>query len=120
MLIEDNAPSRRILARVLEAQGYEVAEVGTGSEGLLALETGPAPAVVLTDVQLPDLDGREIALAARQLDPVPFVALITGWPVGDEPGGAIGSSPAVDHVFLKPVRLDDLLARLDEALGRPA
>jgi DNA-binding NarL/FixJ family response regulator len=62
VLIVDDHPSFRMTARaVLEAEGFEV--VGEAEDGASALEAaeGLRPDVVLLDVQLPDIDGFEVA-----------------------------------------------------------
>ena len=57
------------MARFLEAEGYAVTLAFDGTTALEALESGPPPDFVLTDLRLPDLDGRELARSARQLVP---------------------------------------------------
>lgn len=111
LLVDDHDLGRRTLARLLEALGFDVTSVVDGTSALEALRTAPEPDYVLTDVRLPDFDGREVVHAARQLVPTPRIALITGWDI--EPGepDRIG----VDWVFLKPVNIQDLVAKLQEA-----
>ena len=116
LLVDDNAEGRRALARLLELYGFEVTAVADGASALAALGDSPPPDVVLTDLILPDIDGREIARIARDLVPTPAVVMITGWDFGsdliDHPG------PGVDLVFLKPLNVGDLVAKLNEV--RPA
>ena len=66
VLIVDDHPSFRLTARaLLEAEGFEV--VGEAADGASALEAAAElrPDVVLLDVQLPDLDGFEVATRLR-------------------------------------------------------
>lgn len=63
----------------MEASGYTVTAVVDGASALRVMASELPPDYLLTDMQLPDLDGREVALRARQLKPPPTVALITGW-----------------------------------------
>jgi len=79
LLVEDNEAAGKGLARLLEAAGFEVTNVADGASASLVLTTGVPPHYVLTDLQLPDMDGREVALLARGLEPRPRVGLITGW-----------------------------------------
>ena len=69
LLVDDNEASQRGLARFLEAEGYAVTLAFDGTSALEALEAGPPPDFVLTDLRLPDLDGREVARPARRLVP---------------------------------------------------
>ncbi|MFO0907767.1 MAG: response regulator [Isosphaeraceae bacterium] len=80
LLVEDNEAASKGLARLLEASGYDVTSATTGEEALAHLQGSP-PDFLLTDLQLPDIDGRELALKARELSPPPRVILITGWDV---------------------------------------
>lgn len=76
VLIVDDHPSFRISARrVLQDAGYDVvAEAGDGASAITVAKE-LRPAVVLLDIQLPDLDGFEVALRlTRDLDP-PAVVL---------------------------------------------
>src|SRR3954447_4952824 len=76
ILIVDDHPSFRASARaLLEADGYEV--VGEAVDGLSAVESALAllPDVVLLDVQLPDIDGFEVAQRLRDHAGGPAVVL---------------------------------------------
>ncbi|HWE39810.1 MAG TPA: response regulator [Isosphaeraceae bacterium] len=115
LLVEDNPEGSAALERVLSIKGYEVVVAPDCAAALEALDDGPAFDFVLTDLLLPGGDGREVARAARELDPPPRIALITGWTLDAPP--LDGDVPEVDHVFLKPL---DVRALLAEFLDPPA
>src|SRR2546425_6781265 len=76
VLIVDDHPSFRASARtLLEAEGYEI--VGEAKDGAGAVSAAKAlrPDLVLLDVQLPDLDGFEVADLLCKLDDPPAVVL---------------------------------------------
>ncbi len=76
MLIVDDHPSFRSSARrVLEDAGYDVIGEAPDGESGLAAARSLHPAVVLLDVQLPDRDGFEIALALTSEDGAPAVVM---------------------------------------------
>lgn len=78
VLIVDDHPSFRASARVLlEAEGFEV--VGEAADGAGALtEAGRLhPEVVLLDVQLPDIDGFDVAARLTGIDGAPVVILVS-------------------------------------------
>jgi DNA-binding NarL/FixJ family response regulator len=94
VLIVDDHPSFRTSARrTLEDAGYEV--VGEAHDGESALDAARdlRPAVVLLDVQLPDIDGFEVALRLTAEDRAPAVVL-TSSRDGGEFGGMIARSGA--------------------------
>jgi CheY-like chemotaxis protein len=112
LLVEDNEAARRGLAKLLEARGFDVTTVRDGASALRALETCPPPDYLLTDLRLPDLDGREVALRARQLIPDLRTGLITGWDL--EPDQDIQATWGIDWVLHKPVDLQVLIQKLNE------
>ena len=61
LIVDDHAGFRSLARRLLDAAGFEV--VGEAEDGASALESARRlrPAIVLLDVQLPDLDGFEVA-----------------------------------------------------------
>lgn len=121
LIVDDSAEGRRGLARLLELHGFEVRAVADGTEALEALRESPPPDAVLTDLMLPDLDGREVARAAGALEPRPFIGLITGWSLAEEDPEL--ARLGVDRVFLKPLDVRGLvevlrLALADRSAGR--
>ena len=110
LLVDDNEATQRGLARLLEAEGYAVTLAFDGASALEALQVGPPPDFVLTDLRLPDLDGREVARSARRLVPPPRVALITGWDLDTEP--ETPDSWGIEWYFQKPLNVRDLIEKL--------
>jgi DNA-binding NarL/FixJ family response regulator len=94
ILIVDDHPSFRVSARrILEDAGYEV--VGEASDGHAGLRAARSlrPAVVLLDVQLPDLDGFEVA-AQLTTDEHPPAVVMTSSRDGSDFGGLVARSGA--------------------------
>jgi len=85
LLIEDNEQNRYLATFLLQARGWEVVHAADGPTGLmLADEIGPA--LILLDIQLPGMDGYEIARKLRtnpELDAVPIVAVTSYAMAGD-------------------------------------
>ena len=121
LLVEDNEAASTGLSKLLQAHGFAVETARDGRSAITILESGTPPDILLTDMQLPDLDGRELALLARRLVPPPLTALITGWDVDSSVGEP--SDWGIDWVFAKPVNVQDLVATLrsgrDRAAARP-
>ncbi|WP_406700564.1 response regulator [Singulisphaera sp. Ch08] len=112
LLVEDNDAASKGLSKFLIAMGFEVQVVTDGASAIEALRTSPPPDFVLTDLRLPDLDGREVALTARQLVPPPRIALITGWDL--ERDLFDRASWGIDWIFTKPLDVNQLLLKLRE------
>jgi len=118
LLVDDEAPITRMMRRNLEATGqFEVRDI---NDPTMALATAREfrPDLVFLDVMMPEKDGGELAADFKDdpvLSAVPIIFL-TGIVSRDEvkpTGSVIG-----EHICLaKPVKLDDLLACIDEQLG---
>jgi len=78
LLVDDSAFFRNMLAPVLKAAGYKVRVAPSAQEGLAALRSGQAFDVVLTDIEMPDMNGFEFAETIRadsHLSTMPIIAL---------------------------------------------
>jgi CheY-like chemotaxis protein len=83
LLIEDDAPIRRIVSRMLEISGYSVTQAANGADGLRLWREQGAD-VVLTDIQMPGMNGVEVIVQLRALAPeLPVVAMSGGDHAGD-------------------------------------
>jgi two-component system, chemotaxis family, sensor kinase CheA len=78
LLVDDSAFFRNMLAPVLKAAGYRVRVAPNAQEGLSALRSGQVFDVVLTDIEMPDMNGFEFAETIRadqHLSSMPIIAL---------------------------------------------
>ena len=78
LLVDDSAFFRNMLAPVLKAAGYRVRVAPNAQEGLAALRSGQSFDVVLTDIEMPDMNGFEFAETIRadaHLAAMPIIAL---------------------------------------------
>jgi two-component system, chemotaxis family, sensor kinase CheA len=78
LLVDDSAFFRNMLAPVLKAAGYRVRVAPNAQEGLAALRSGQSFDVVLTDIEMPDMNGFEFAETIRadqNLSSMPIIAL---------------------------------------------
>ena len=92
LIVDDSTEGRHSLGRLLELHGFEVACVADGSSALAHLRTGPVPDAVLTDLFLPDLDGRVGAL------PVEAVHCEREAPFGRPPGKIADAQHRILHM----------------------
>ena len=66
LIVDDNVAACHALAKFLDHSGFAVTVATDGATAFAAMDTPPAPEFVLTDLLLPDTDGRDIAGRARQ------------------------------------------------------
>ncbi len=97
LLVDDNHELRRALARQLTSLGHTVESFGDPLEALAALPTlSPAPDVLITDVIMPGLNGRQLAVEARAHLPRLPVLFISGY-TSDVLGDVGGEGEALLH-----------------------
>ncbi len=65
LIVDDDAPIRALLRRILEEDGHQIREAANGEIGLLLYREAPAD-LVITDILMPERDGMEVTLALTQ------------------------------------------------------
>ncbi len=79
LVVEDIALIRMTTVEMVEEIGFAVAEAGAGLEALSLLESDPAIGVLLTDLGLPGMSGRELVEKALQMRPDLKVVVVSGY-----------------------------------------
>jgi len=114
MVVDDDEGMRHILLMALSRMGYEAVAASSGTEALnLLLKSSFA--LVLTDLEMPGMDGWNLAYRVKERFPGLPVVLITGYAKKDVMERMKGSS--VDDVIFKPFRLEDILKTAEKMLG---
>jgi CheY-like chemotaxis protein/anti-sigma regulatory factor (Ser/Thr protein kinase) len=121
LLVDDDPLLLKSLQDILESDGHSVRTADGGQAGidefLAALARTEPFAAVVTDLGMPNVDGRAVASVIKAAAPRTPVVLLTGWGHGLQ-GDKMPEY--VDHVLSKPPRLADLRAVLaDIASARP-
>ena len=118
LVVDDDPVLRDSLANTLRDEGHRVTLAGGGQEGIdlfRSAQQGAEPFdVVLTDLGMPYVDGRQVAAAVRTAAPRTPIILLTGW---GQQMGAENDVPEVSRVLGKPPRLRELRAALAELTG---
>ena len=108
LIVEDNEMNMKLVRDILQATGYTPVEASSGEQALtLAAET--APALVLMDIQLPDLDGAEALRRLRSDERtvgIPVLALTAQAMQGDRERFL---AAGFDGYLSKPIDVDQLL-----------
>jgi len=112
LIIDDEAPILRILRSALKADGYQVAEASTGAEAL-SLVAQRTPDVIVLDLGLPDMDGKDIIQKLREWCDAPIVVLSARH---DETERIAALDEGADDYVTKPFHMGELQARLRAAL----
>jgi CheY-like chemotaxis protein/anti-sigma regulatory factor (Ser/Thr protein kinase) len=118
LVVDDDPLVLKALRDTLEVSGHKVTTADGGQAGIdrfrQALDATEPFAVVITDLGMPYVDGRQVATAVKQASPTTPVIMLTGWGqrMADQ-----GDLPAhVDRVLSKPPKLRELNAALVQCL----
>ena len=111
LVVDDDTRTARQLAQLLREDGYDVEVAGDGAAAVGRLSRLPLPDVLITDLQLPHVDGGAVARYARTGKPNIHVFFVTGYPHLAEP--KLGRPGADAVVFTKPLDYDALRTELD-------
>ncbi len=111
LYIEDNRDNRVLVRRVLEAEGYQVLDAPDGPTGI-EVARSERPALILMDINLPEVDGYEVTGRLKAIDDlrdVPIIALTANVMKGDrEKTLQAGCSGYIQ----KPIDIDLLPAQI--------
>ncbi|TDD54366.1 response regulator transcription factor [Saccharopolyspora elongata] len=116
LLVEDDDGVADALVDVLAAHGHQPTRVSRGADALTRHRDHD---LVLLDLGLPDADGLDVLRKLRRVGPIPVVVLTAR---GEERMVVRGLRSGADDYLVKPVRMAELLARIDAVArrGRPA
>jgi two-component system response regulator MprA len=109
LVVDDDPPLRRMLARTLAAEGYEVTVAGDGGAAMVSVERA-VPDVIVLDVAMPGLDGLTVARRLRGKGlPTPILMLTARDAVPDR---VAGLEAGADDYLVKPFAVQELIARV--------
>jgi two-component system response regulator MprA len=117
LVVDDDAPIRRMLDRTLAAEGYAVEAAADGGEALAAVERS-VPDLIVLDVAMPGLDGLAVCRRLRAKGHATPVLLLTAR--DDVADRVAGLDAGADDYLVKPFATDELLARIRALLRRHA
>ena len=114
LLIDDDVELVRLLAQLFTREGIALRSATTGAAGLDGLN--PAPSLVLLDLMLPDMHGKEVFRRLRERMPDLPVIMLTA--KGDPLDRVIGLELGADDYVPKPFDPRELIARVRTVLRR--
>jgi two-component system, cell cycle response regulator DivK len=115
LLIEDNEQNRYLVTFLLEKHGYTVVPAATGREALDLVRT-LSPAIILLDIQLPEMNGYAIARALRSapaLATIPIIA-VTSYAMPGDRESALAAG--CDGYVEKPIDPDSFVSEIQRFL----
>lgn len=118
LVIDDDARSASLLARMLRSDGYETEVANDGALAIARLTRDPLPDVVITELHLPHADGLAVARYARSRYAEVVIVFLTAYP-----HALVGTTRSDDEpivLLTKPLDYAELLVRLAALPHGPA
>jgi two-component system, chemotaxis family, chemotaxis protein CheY len=115
LIVEDNADSREMLSFILRYEGYKVITASDGSEGLSQVKN-VQPDLIISDLEMPNLDGIEMVKSLRHLpegEKVPILILSAYDSESLNQAIEVGATQAMR----KPIEVDSLVSTVKGLLN---
>jgi DNA-binding response OmpR family regulator len=116
LVIEDDPNTAKLVVLYLEKEGYAAVQAHDGRSGL-HLAAKYAPALIILDLMLPEMDGWEVCRQLRKSSDVPVIMLTAR---GEEVDRVSGLTLGADDYVVKPFSPRELVARVQAVLRRTA
>ena len=124
LVVDDDLVLNESLRSALQQEGHHVTAAGGGQAGIDAFRSARQMHepfdIVITDLGMPNVDGRQVVDSVRATTPGTPIIMLTGW--GQQPLSDSERTPQVDRLLSKPPRLQELrtaLAELTAGRGAP-
>ena len=116
-VIDDDESVRQTVGRILSSAGYAVVDAADGAKGLEAVER-TSPAMIITDIVMPNREGIETILEAKRRFPgIPIVAISGGGRSGPQSFLELARKLGADDCVAKPFRPSELLDKVAHLLA---
>jgi DNA-binding NtrC family response regulator len=110
LVVDDEDGVRSVATRILQRSGYEVLTAGGGEEALALLGNEPDVDLLLTDVIMPRMSGKELATRLATAHPGVRVLYMSGYT------DRLVGIDELDHLLEKPFRRETLIAAVERVL----
>ncbi len=115
LIVDDDAAGRTLLEEILTGAGYQVRQAAGGEVALTQAATDP-PDVILLDLLMPGMDGLEVCRRLKEDSATSAVPVIVVTALGQVAAKEASLTTGADDFVTKPVRPDDLRARVQAML----
>lgn len=119
LVAEDSLVQAKLLERLLQRRGYRVTAASNGARALAAARLDP-PGVVISDVQMPEMDGYQLCAAIKADERLRRAPVILLSSLTDPLDILRGLEAGADNYVVKPYDEDYLVTRLEQALASDA
>ena len=116
LIIDDSATMIMSVKSILEMGGFEVETAGDGAEGLAKLKAGSKPDLIITDINMPNMDGLELIKGVRSQPGFNFTPILTLTTESDTAKRDEAKKLGATGWIVKPVTGPDLIKVIKQVL----
>jgi len=116
MTVDDSASVRQMVSFTLKQNGYDVLEAVDGKDGLQKL-AGAKVDMIITDLNMPNLDGIGLIKGARAIPACKFIPIVMLTTESQDSKKAEGKSAGATGWIVKPFKPEQLIAVIKKVLG---
>lgn len=109
LIVDDSATMRQMVSFTLASAGFEVVEAGDGQEAVGKLNAGAKPNLVITDLNMPHMDGISLIKAVRAMPSFKFTPVLMLTTESDEGKKKEGQAAGATGWIVKPFNPEQML-----------
>lgn len=116
LVVDDSATMRQMISFTLKGAGFEVVEAGDGQEAISKVKSGTAPNLIITDLNMPNMDGLALIKALRTLPSCKSIPVLMLTTESDERKKRDGQAAGATGWIVKPFNPDQMLKVIAKVL----
>jgi len=116
LVVDDSSTMRQMVAYTLTSAGYEVIEAGNGKEAVGKLNAGAKPALVVTDLNMPEMDGLTLIAEIRKMSAFKFTPILMLTTESTDDKKKAGQAAGATGWIVKPFNPEQMLKVIQKVL----
>ncbi len=116
LVVDDSSTMRQMVAYTLTNAGYEVVEAGNGKEAVGKLNGGAKPALVVTDLNMPEMDGITLITEIRKMAAFKFTPILMLTTESADDKKKAGQAAGATGWIVKPFNPEQMLKVIQKVL----
>lgn len=116
LVVDDSSTMRQMVAYTLTSAGYEVVEAGNGKEAVTKLNGGTKPALVVTDLNMPEMDGITLITEIRKMAAFKFTPILMLTTESTDDKKKAGQAAGATGWIVKPFNPEQMLKVIQKVL----
>ena len=116
LVVDDSSTMRQMVTYTLTTAGYQVVEAGNGKEAVNKLNGGAKPALVVTDLNMPDMDGITVIQEIRKMPAFKFTPILMLTTESADDKKKAGQAAGATGWIVKPFNPEQMLKVVQKVL----